>query len=98
MSEQTPEQLPLAPARVEPQSAPAPASYFATGDAFEWTCAEPHAKLLDVTAYRTDGPPAIELALHCGYRDVEAPFVLGPDGLVRLDDVREERNGRWFIP
>ena len=35
MSEQTHEQLPLAPARVEPQSAPPPASYFETGDAFE---------------------------------------------------------------
>ena len=70
----------------------------ATGEVFEWNCTEPGVKLLDVTAYRTDGAPAIELTLHCGYREVEATFVLGPDGLVRLDGIREERNGHWFVP
>ena len=69
----------------------------ATGEAFEWTCTEPGVKLLDVTAYRTDGAPAIELTLHRGYRETEATFVLGPDGLVRLDEIREERNGRWVV-
>ena len=69
----------------------------ATGEAFEWTCTEPGVKLLDVTAYRTDGAPAIELTLHLGYREVEATFVLGPDGIVRLDGIREERNGRWVV-
>ena len=69
----------------------------ATGEAFEWTCAEPHAKLLDVTGHRTDGAPTIVLALHCGYRDVEATFVLGPDGIVRLSDIREMHNRHWLI-
>jgi hypothetical protein len=69
----------------------------ATGDAFEWTCAEPHVKLLDVTVHRTDGAPATVLTLRRGYADVEATFALGPDGIVRLDEIREERNGRWVV-
>ena len=70
----------------------------ATGETFEWTCAEPHVKLLDVTVHRTDGAPTIVLALRRGYGEVEATFVLGPDGIVRLVDVREERRGGWFCP
>ena len=70
----------------------------ATGDAFEWKCAGPGAKLLDVTAHRTDDAPAIVFTLRRGYADVEATFVLGPDDIVRLDEIREERNGHWFVP